>query len=89
LPQAILWFLFLLIAYPPALAVTVVQNISSVEVVELYRIGVSQMPIIGGILQQLIGQPRNAAAIPNPANHPNAAATPNPANHANDSGHPD
>jgi hypothetical protein len=51
--KAALWLLFLIIAYPPALAVTSADPLPSGDVVELYRIGVSKIPVIGKILTPL------------------------------------
>jgi hypothetical protein len=62
-PNAVLFLLFLIIAYPPALATTVADEIPSRDIVQMYRIGVSQIPALGGIINALMnrnsGPPRS------------------------------
>jgi len=55
-PNAVLFLLFLIIAYPPALATTVADHIPARTILEMYRIGVSQIPFLGGIISALMGK---------------------------------
>jgi hypothetical protein len=57
LSNAVLWLLFLIIAYVPALAATVAGRLPARNVVELYRIGVSQVPFVGDIIKALVFPP--------------------------------
>lgn len=54
-PNAVLFLLFLVIAYPPALATTVADEIPSRDIVQMYKIGVSQIPFLGGIISAIMG----------------------------------
>jgi peptidoglycan/LPS O-acetylase OafA/YrhL len=52
----ILWLLFFIVAYPPVLAFTASPTIKEeTNLIELYRIGVSQIPFIGQTLSTLFG----------------------------------
>lgn len=49
--QGVLWFLFLLVVYPLSLAFTTnVHQLERTDIVKLYEVGVSQIPLIGEFL---------------------------------------
>jgi len=52
--KAILWLVFLIVAYPPALAFMRAGPLPATDLITLYRIGVSQIPFIGKIIQGLL-----------------------------------
>jgi hypothetical protein len=54
-PNSLLFLLFLIIAYPPALATTVQTEWRARDIIEMYRIGVSQIPFLGGIISAVMG----------------------------------
>ena len=54
-PKAILWFLFVLVAYPVANAATQVERWTDRSAIEIYKIGVTSIPGISGLLS-LIGR---------------------------------
>jgi hypothetical protein len=90
---ATLWLLFWIISYPVALAFTLpgsAKLIASGQLVELYRLGLTQVPIIGNLLNSVLnpspptptpvtnqGQPSTPQAPSNPPQGPAASpATP-------------
>jgi hypothetical protein len=48
--KATLWFFFILAAYPPALAVTRSGPWETRDVIQIYKLGISQIPFIGRYL---------------------------------------
>jgi hypothetical protein len=54
--KAVLWLLFLIIAYPPALAFTKADPQPSADLLSLYRSGISQIPFVSQIISTLVSQ---------------------------------
>ena len=51
--SAVLWLIFLIVAYPVALAFTTSkQSMSNSNLVEIYKAGLSQVPVIGKLFKQ-------------------------------------
>jgi hypothetical protein len=57
--KGVLWLIFFVLAYPPALAFTAAGKIPAGDLKEIYKIGVSQIPILGGIISLRPGPPAN------------------------------
>jgi hypothetical protein len=55
--KAVLWLVFLGVAYPPALAASVTERWDAADVIEMYKIGVSQIPLFGSLLEKLFMTP--------------------------------
>ena len=56
--QAILWFLFCLVALPIILSVPKVPQMASPDFITLYKIGASQIPFVGDLLLKQLGMPQ-------------------------------
>lgn len=52
-PKAVLWLLFVIAAYPVALAFTISGPLPSNDLVQLYKVGLSQLPVIGTIIESV------------------------------------
>jgi hypothetical protein len=47
--QAVLWLLFWIVSYPVALAFTTGESLKGAEMVEIYKQGLTQVPVVGQI----------------------------------------
>src|SRR5215208_6285223 len=63
--KAVLWLVFMIVAYPPALAFTKAGRLPSKDLIEVYRIGVSQIPFIGQAIVALMshGQGKDRPSV--------------------------
>jgi len=62
--KAVLWLLFMIIAYPPALAFAQAGRIPAKSLVEIYKAGISQIPFLGGIISQVLNPTKGGETKP-------------------------